>query len=78
MVTCHSSFWNELQERNTTGTDLMFPNLRPGTRYDFNVRVVVGNLISEPETDHAITGKDTTFCFFMKQIFGFICIGCIS
>lgn len=66
-------FWNDFNETNTTERNLTIPNLRPGTRYDFNVSVVAGHLSSDPETHYTHTGKETRFCLFMKQTFDFLC-----
>lgn len=77
-VEYHTPFWNNSVQIYTTDTNANFPGLKPGTRYDINVRVVAGNL-SDPATYHAYTGKDTTFSLFIKQTFGFVIyIYCIS
>lgn len=71
-VTSASAFWNVYNTTYTTFTHITFPGLNSGTRYNFNVSVVAGNLTSDPVTASAITGKETTFCLFMKQLFGFV------
>ncbi len=79
MVQYHTKFWNLSMQSNTTNTSITYTDLKPGTKYDFDVRVVAGNLTSDSVTVNASTGKETTFCLFMKQIFGFvICMYCVS
>ncbi len=71
MVQYHTKFWNLSMQSNTTNTAITYTDLKPGTKYDFDVRVVAGNLTSDPVTVNASTGKETTFCLFMKQILFF-------
>ncbi len=79
MVEYHTKFWNLSIKNDTTKTAITYTDLKPGTKYEFNVRVVAGNLTSDPVTVDAKTGKETTFCLFMKQIFVFVIyIYCVS
>lgn len=75
-VDYHAPFWNDSKEANTNKTNYTFPSLKSGTRYNFNVRVVAGDNESDPVTANAYTGKETTFCLFMKQTFGFVIYVC--
>lgn len=71
-VDYHAPFWNDYEEKYTTDRVYTFPDLKSGTRYNFSVRVVAGNNESDPVFAYAVTGKETTFCLFMKQTFGFV------
>ncbi|XP_016339904.1 receptor-type tyrosine-protein phosphatase eta-like [Sinocyclocheilus anshuiensis] len=55
MVNYSTPFWNEPNGKNTNEINLTIPNLRPGTKYMFNVSVVAGNLSSDPATTHENT-----------------------
>ncbi|KAK2870479.1 hypothetical protein Q8A67_024871 [Cirrhinus molitorella] len=57
-VKYNTTFWNTSTEINTNKTKLSIPNLRPGTRYDFNVSVVAGNLSSDPATNYTHTDPE--------------------
>ncbi|XP_051738883.1 receptor-type tyrosine-protein phosphatase eta isoform X2 [Ctenopharyngodon idella] len=47
-VQCRTDFWKEVFHNTTTNTSISFTHLKPGTKYDFNVSVVAGNLTSLP------------------------------
>ncbi|XP_059391405.1 receptor-type tyrosine-protein phosphatase eta-like isoform X1 [Carassius carassius] len=49
IVKYNTSFWDETNETATTETNITISNLRPGTKYMFNVMVLAGNL-SDPAT----------------------------
>lgn len=55
MVQYHTKFWNLSMQSNTTNTAITYTDLKPGTKYDFDVRVVAGNLTSDPVTVNAST-----------------------
>lgn len=79
MVEYHTKFWNRSIKNDTTNTAITYTNLKPGTKYEFKVSVVAGDLTSDPVPVDANTGKETTFCLFMKQTFGFVIyIYCVS
>ncbi|XP_026105072.1 receptor-type tyrosine-protein phosphatase eta-like [Carassius auratus] len=48
IVKYNTSFWDETNEIATTETNITIPNLRPGTKYMFNVTVSAGNMESDP------------------------------
>ncbi|XP_048036493.1 cell wall protein DAN4-like [Megalobrama amblycephala] len=50
-----TAFWKEHSEMTTDKTSISFTNLKPGTKYDFNVSVVAGNLTSFPVNASAKT-----------------------
>ncbi|XP_050990640.1 receptor-type tyrosine-protein phosphatase eta-like [Labeo rohita] len=47
MVEYRTEFWDQSTTNYTTETQITYPNLKPGTKYTFKIRVVAGNLTSD-------------------------------
>lgn len=64
MVEYRTEFWDQSTTNYTTETQITYPNLKPGTKYTFKIRVVAGNLTSDDVNTTAKTGKETSgFCY---------------